>query len=208
MRSIKARAAPWVQPKAMQITPGMPDTRKCLLQSAGSAGPEVCRLACSVTSSHGDAPVLQVVECRGPEWRTLRLETVEDDATMPEAHLVHQPASGNALAVGRSRAYPTQALMLRWLLHLVRPSVQRSQPAEQFHSLGLPVANGCLRSQKQTRQQLIRWHVIVGVVSPPALLADHPAICFVHCTWVLERDQQAENVCRSACQVGATLAAA
>ena len=68
-----------------------------MLLSAGSAGSDLCQLACSVTSSNGDAPVLQVVESRGPEWRSLRLETIEDDATMPEAHLVHQPASGEAL---------------------------------------------------------------------------------------------------------------
>ncbi|KAK9799834.1 hypothetical protein WJX73_007248 [Symbiochloris irregularis] len=63
----------------------------------GSAGSDMCQVACSVTSHQGDAPVLQVVESRGPEWRTLRLETVEDDATMPEAHLVHQPSSGQPL---------------------------------------------------------------------------------------------------------------
>lgn len=49
-------------------------------------------------ASISEAPVLHVAEARGCEWRTLRLETVEDDAAMPPAHLVYQPTSGEWLA--------------------------------------------------------------------------------------------------------------
>ena len=70
--------------------------RSTHLWVAGQTPAESAGLACSVASL-GEAPVLHVVEARGPDWRAIKLETVEDDAAMPPAHLVHQPTSGELL---------------------------------------------------------------------------------------------------------------
>ena len=89
------------------------------LAGAGVHSAESAQLACSVASM-AEAPVLHLVESRGSEWRRLKLETVEDDAAMPPAHLMHTPSSGKPSTTPSSISHHPQSQTLNLMSTLRR----------------------------------------------------------------------------------------